>query len=358
MPLEPFHLEVWLAEHPARWDFSTTGMGACTGEQLGLTLDLTHLNLGYGELSGSLALRTVLAQRYPIPDPDRILVTQGAIEANLLVMTALLQAGDQVVTFTPGYQQFSAWPRFLGCGVQLWPLSNTEMFGEGELAPDLDFLSKGRTPRLLILNHPHNPTGKRFDWTWLQAVLTWADREGCWVLVDEVYRDLQPGGPARQPSVATLGGKRVVVTDSFAKSLGLPGLRIGWVSGPPDLLQRCRRIKDYLTISPAQPSQALALQVLGRWEQLWPCRYQDYQQARQQASALLPRIPQRQGGAMAWVRCATPATTCKQLWQQGFVVVPGTCFGNYPALRIGLGNLDRPNWVQALGAVVQSLNKS
>jgi len=337
MRLEPFALETWLAQHqaPAQWDFSTTGMGA-----MNLELNLGTVNLGYGELSGTEPLRRALAQRYPHPDPERILVTQGAIEANLLAMTALLNPGDRVLTIAPGYQQYTAWPRFLGATVEIHTLSESEQFGPELLAPKLP---RHPLPKLIILNHPHNPTGKCFDQDWLRDLLTWADHQGIWVLVDEVYRDLQPMGRDRLPSVASLGGERVIISDSFAKSLGAPGLRIGWLYAPPDLLAQCRLIKDYLTISPSRPAEAVALGLLAHWPELWTKRYADYQQARAHCLTSWPDLPLH-GGAMAWLPCPDPTQISQKLLQAGIMVVPGSCFGDYPALRIGFGNLEQTPW--------------
>ncbi|WP_218080339.1 aminotransferase class I/II-fold pyridoxal phosphate-dependent enzyme [Anthocerotibacter panamensis] len=356
--LEPFQLETWLAErqHQTRWDFSSTGMGSVTLRRLRdratMSLDLEDLDLGYGDLSGSVRLREAIARRYHTPDPARVMVTQGAIEANALVLTALLEAGDRVVTFTPGYQQFTSWPQWLGAQVIPWPL--IDLFNNAELAPDLAFLKplEHHPPKLLILNHPHNPTGKRFSRSWLQAVLSWAEVHGTWVLVDEVYRGLQPE-PA--PSLAASHHARVVVTDSLAKSLGLAGLRIGWIYASPDLLHRCRQIKDFLTISPARPAEVLATWVLEQWPQLWSQRYQDYHVARKHALTLLqgwyPALTpdHLQGGAMVWLPCSDPDRLAHQLLTRwGFLVVPGTCFGSYSAIRLGWGHLDLDDWQACL----------
>ncbi len=365
--LAPFELEVWLEQRQSacHWDFSSTGMGTVSWAQL-LTWaevppDLAMIKLGYGELSGSCGLRTAIGQRYLNCDPEFILVTQGAIEANLLVMSALLEPLDKVIIITPSYQQFEAWPNFLSAEVIPWSLSKKNLFDDQTLAPDLAFLNQFRQqlPKLIILNHPHNPTGKCFDPQWLQAVLDWAEQHGVWVLGDEVYRDLQP--LYLPPSLADQRGERVVVTNSLAKSVGLPGLRIGWIHGNPDLLQQCRRIKDYFTISPAQPAATLAQWLLEHWETLWPQQHAKYLMARNSCLELLQpvfpelRLAHLQGGAMAWVPCPeADQFAALLLTNYGALVVPGSCFGQDAGLRIGFGNLHHGAWQQILGEIIKA----
>jgi aspartate/methionine/tyrosine aminotransferase len=216
-------------EAAARWDLSSTGMGALTLvelQQRGLAVpDFAQVGLGYGALSGSLALRTALAGHYYAGNLQTILVTQGAIEANLLAISALLEPGDQVVTFTPGYQQFKSWPEFLGATVIQWPL--TDLYSPEDFAPELTFLANLEDlPKLIILNNPHNPTGKCFSPTWLAQLIHWCAQRGVWLLCDEVYRDLQLGGPYRKPSLADFGYERIVVTSSFSKSFWLLILKV------------------------------------------------------------------------------------------------------------------------------------
>ncbi len=349
MPLEPFQLEVWLAQHQDRtqYDFSSTGMGAVSLEQLqswGLALPSWETTrLGYGDLDGTLALRGLIAERYI--HPRQILVTQGAIEANTLVMTALLNPGDQVITFTPGYQQLISWPKFLGAEVILWPLSTADQFDAQPLAPDGNWLATTPIPKMIVLNHPHNPTGKCFSAVWLQQLVTWASQHGVWILCDEVYRDLHPGGPNPLASLADMGYERIAVTGSFSKSLGLPGLRLGWINGPADLVRACRRIKDYLSISPATLSDALGVAVLSHWDQLWPLRYAQYCASRQWFLNQVTVPAVLQGGAMAWLPCGDPGGVAEQILQAtGGLLVPGSCFGAYAALRVGFGTVDRPEY--------------
>ena len=214
------------------------------------TLDrLTALPLGYSEARGTEALRSQLAATYARGDADHILVTTGAIEANFLLFNVLLETGDHVIAPYPAYQQLYSVPRAIGCDVSLWHVGP-----ETGYRYDLNALERLLTPRtrVIIVNTPHNPTGAMMPPADAQRVYEMAESVGATVIGDEAYRWLAvPDGEPFAPPMFDLG-ERGISVGTLSKPFGLPGLRIGWIAGPPDLIDACWGLRDYITLSPGQ----------------------------------------------------------------------------------------------------------
>ena len=267
MKIEPFALERWLTRHElhVKYDIAESGILPLTmNELLGFeppeqqlaTLErLLTLPLGYNEAVGTHALRALLAETYDQCDPDNILVTTGAIEANFLLFNVLLDAGDHVIAPYPAYQQLYSVPRAIGCDVALWQIRP-----ENGFRYDVDELEQLLTPRtrLVILNTPHNPTGAMISAPDLRRIYALADSVGATVLCDEAYRWLAvPGGDNFAPPVFNLGPHGISV-GTLSKPFGLPGLRVGWMAAPKEIVARCWAIRDYVSLSPGKLNDALA----------------------------------------------------------------------------------------------------
>lgn len=159
-----------------------------------------------------------------ICQPDDVLITAGAAEANYLAMRQLLQAGDQIVTETPGWPQASVLAKATGAELRL--VQRAEATGWRLPIAELEAAVSGRT-KLIFLSNPNNPTGQLMTSTDLADIVRIADRVGAWLIVDEVYAGLEWSGP-RAPSIAGLYA-RGITTGSVSKALGLQGLRTGWM---------------------------------------------------------------------------------------------------------------------------------
>lgn len=267
MKIEPFALERWLTKHElnVQYDIAESGiLPLKTSDLLAFeppaarekTLErLLDLPLGYNEATGTLALRKAIAETYQNCDPDQILVTTGAIEANFLLMNTLLDPGDHVVAVYPAYQQLYSVPKAIGCDVSHWVIGP-----ENGFRYEIEALRKlvSTKTRMIILNTPHNPTGAMLSEQELQAVYDLAAENDAWVLCDEAYRWLEvPGGePFGAPMVDR--GERGISVGTISKPFGLPGLRIGWMAAPADIVARCWAMRDYLSLSPGKLNDALA----------------------------------------------------------------------------------------------------
>lgn len=155
---------------------------------------------------------------------DDVLITAGAAEANYLCLRQLLQAGDEMVSETPGWPQAAVLAKAIG--VKLTTVKRHEADG---WRMDMDALAKAVTARtkVIFLSNPNNPTGQLLTEAELRQIATIADRVGAWLIVDEVYAGLEWQSP-RAPSIAGLSA-RGITTGSVSKALGLQGLRTGWM---------------------------------------------------------------------------------------------------------------------------------
>lgn len=188
-----------------------------------------ELSLDWNQASfrGLPALRDrVLAQAglAGICAADDVLITAGTAEANYLAIRQLLQAGDHMVTETPGWPQAAVLGKAIGAEISV--VKRDE--GNGWRLPidALEDVVNDRT-KLIFLSNPNNPTGQLMTADEIAQVIAIADRVGAWVIVDEVYAGLEWAGP-RAPSIAGLY-RRGITTGSVSKALGLQGLRTGWM---------------------------------------------------------------------------------------------------------------------------------
>jgi N-succinyldiaminopimelate aminotransferase len=190
-------------------------------------------------------------------DPDtEVLVTAGATEAIAAAILALCEPGDGVVTFEPYYDSYAASIALAGAERQVVQLR----------APDYTFavddLERAVTPRtrVLLLNSPHNPTGKVFTRDELSAIAAVCREHDLVAVTDEVYEHLVFEG--EHVPLATLPGMRdrTLTISSGGKTFSCTGWKVGWVTGPEDLVTAVRTVKQFLTYVNAAPFQhAIAL---------------------------------------------------------------------------------------------------
>lgn len=212
----------------------------------------------YAPGKGILPLRQAIARHQErfyglTPDPDtEIIVTTGATEAIAAALLALVEPGDEVLTFEPFYDSYGAIIGLAGATHVTAPL----------LAPDfmpdmaaLEAAFSGRT-RAVLINNPHNPTGAVFPRGVLQRVVDLAAKHDAVIITDEVYEHLTFG--ERHIPVATLPGAegRTVTISSAGKTFSFTGWKIGWLSGPEHLVAAIRTVKQFLSYSSGTPFQS------------------------------------------------------------------------------------------------------
>jgi N-succinyldiaminopimelate aminotransferase len=200
-------------------------------------------------------------------DPgDEVLITAGATEALTAALLALVETGDEVVLFEPMYDSYAAAVAMAGGIVRPVPL-RPPGDGAGRWTFDAEELAAAVGPRtkLLLLNTPHNPTGKVFTRDELGTIAALALDRNLLVLTDEVYEHLVFPG-AEHVSIAGLPGmwERTLVVSSAGKTFNVTGWKIGWICGPAPLVAAVRTAKQFLTYvngGPFQPAVAAGLRL-------------------------------------------------------------------------------------------------
>lgn len=215
----------------------------------------------YAPAPGLPALRAVLAARFsrrhglPV-DPDReVTVTAGATEALCDAILALCDPGDEVVVFEPAYDAYLPVIQMAGATARVVTLHPPDWRWDDRA------FSAAFTPRtkLVIVNTPHNPTGKVFSTDELDAIGAAAQHAGAYILADEVYGEITfPGSP--HVPIATRPGlyDRTITVDSLGKTFSVTGWKIGWAIAPPPLTAALRGIHQFVTFCNGTPFQHAA----------------------------------------------------------------------------------------------------
>ncbi|WP_431899041.1 aminotransferase class I/II-fold pyridoxal phosphate-dependent enzyme [Nonomuraea sp. bgisy101] len=260
--LPDFRLETYFS----RWEFTArhhlTASDAQTmtmAELLALADDQDRhawetLSFGYTETFGDPALRQAIAGTYTHADADDVICFAGAQEALYVAMQVLLGPDDHAVVVTPNYQSAETVP------LSLCKVTGVALDPERDWALDIDQVVAALRPntRVVSVNFPNNPTGTLIDAADFARLVRLCDERGIHLFSDEVYRGLELDPSRTLPQAADLS-ERALSLNVTSKSLGLPGLRIGWIAcRDRELRSRLERAKHYTTICNAAPSEVLA----------------------------------------------------------------------------------------------------
>ncbi len=256
MKIKDFGVEMWMNEYEdyCKWNLAETCVKSfvvkelieLTGEpQEKVMQDILNLHLTYGAILGSEKLRKGIVDLYKTAEIDNVITTHGAIGANHLVLTSLVEPGDKVISVLPTYQQMYSIPESVGADVSILQLRQ-----ENGFLPDLKELSslaEGGV-KLICINNPNNPTGALMDEDFLKEIVKIAEKAGAYILADEVYRGLNHEGEPFMTSIFDLYDKGIS-TGSMSKTFSLAGLRTGWICGPLEVMDVVSKHRDYNTIS-------------------------------------------------------------------------------------------------------------
>ncbi len=215
--------------------------------------EMLNVELGYGWTNGSPELRTSIANLYKGRGEHNVTVTNGSAEANIVMVMAMLDPGDELIVVVPNYLQIWGFAKAIGVVVKELPLR--EELGWLPDLEDLEGLVTDRT-KMITICHPNNPTGSLLPEESMGELVELARRHDLWLHADEVYKGSELDGNERQ-SFANLYEKSIV-TSGLSKSMALPGLRIGWLVGPEPEIYRAWQGKDYTSITAGAVSEFVA----------------------------------------------------------------------------------------------------
>ncbi len=304
-------------------------------------------NLGLPELREAIA-RYATALRYPGAAPvgaERIAVTSGGVNALMLAVQALVDAGDEVVAVTPVWPNLTAQPLIMGARlrcVSLKPVAGQWQLDMAELLAAVT-----RETKLLIINAPNNPTGWTLSRAEQESILAHCRKTGTWILADEVYErlyyEVTPNGCA--PSFLDIASPedRLVVAHSFSKSFLMTGWRLGWLVMPPAMTPHIGKLVEFKTSCAPVFVQRAALVALQRTADVTPQLVAHLKTCRDTLVPLLQRVPGVEvalpkGGMYAFFRLTDSQrfgdsleTARRLVAEAGLGLAPGNAFMVNPA---------------------------
>jgi aspartate/methionine/tyrosine aminotransferase len=316
-------------------------------------------NLGLPELRQ--AVSDYMSALHGPVGPERIAITSGGVNALMVAVQALVDAGDEVVAVTPVWPNLTAQPLIMGARVRAVPLKPVG----GEWTLVLPELLQAITPatRVLIVNAPNNPTGWTLTRQEQQTLLDHCRRTGTWILADEVYERLYYAGDTENgcaPSFLDIAAPddRLVVVHSFSKSFLMTGWRLGWLVMPAAMTHHVGKLIEFNTSCASVFSQRAGVVALQRTDDVTPRVVAHLKACRDALVPLLAAVPGVQvavprGGMYAFFRLAgfdDSLITAKRLVvEAGLGLAPGDafapeaqgwlrwCFASHDLKRLALG---------------------
>jgi len=239
-----------------RYNLSESSIADQTLSDIGVRIP-SDVKLLYGEHRGDRALRALVAAPEPGLSADHVLMTAGAAGALFLISTTLLTEKDHLVVVRPNYATNIETPRAIGCQITFIDLKF-----ENGFALNLEAIAAALKPntRFISVTCPHNPTGTVLTRADLDRLIALAEKQDCYLLVDETYRDLSYG--TKLPSAASLSMRAISVA-SLSKAYGIPGIRVGWLATQDaELYERFLAAKEQIAICGSVLDEIVALQML------------------------------------------------------------------------------------------------
>jgi aminotransferase len=228
---------------------------------------------------GSPRLRVALTDKYArwydmTLDPEtEITITCGVTEAIIASLLGTVDPGDRVIIVEPAHENYVAGVLFAG-GEPIWVTLAPPDFALDETQLRAAFAQK---PRAIILNTPHNPTGRVFTQDELSLIADLCIEHNTIAITDEIYEHIIYDGRKHVP-LATLPGmaERTMTAGGFGKSYAATGWRVAWVIAPPELSNAVRTVHDFLTICAPTPLQEAASVALNLPDSYYVQQIQDY----------------------------------------------------------------------------------
>ena len=267
--------------------------------QAAVKADVNQYAPGRGRLRLREAIAATMARRYgmAVDAEKEVVVTHGATEALCATILSLVEPGDEVILFEPYYDAYVPDVQMAGGVARYYPLRPPEWRIEREKLASL-FNEK---TKLIVVNSPHNPTGKVYDDAELEMIAVLCREHDVVAVTDEVYEFITFDGVVHRP-LASLPGmaERTITISSAGKTFSVTGWKVGWAVAPPPLADAIFRAHQFITFSGAAPLQeatAVALETADE-HAYYETLQENYQEKRDflasalEAAGLTPIKPQ------------------------------------------------------------------
>ena len=254
---------------------------------------------GTPALRAAIATVTSRAWGHDVDPDDEITVCCGATESMFVAMLATLNPGDEVVIFAPFYENYGPDCLLAGGTPRYVPLREPDWhFDRDELAAAFGPHTRGSRTRGIVVNTPHNPTGKVFTRAELEFIAQLCIDHDAWCYTDEIYEHMVYEG--EHISIATLPGmrERTLTISGLSKTFSVTGWRLGYCIAPADITRAMRKLHDFVTCGAPHPLQAAGVAALSMDQSYYGALLEEYRERRDYIVPALQR---------AGFRCATPA---------------------------------------------------
>jgi capreomycidine synthase len=349
MKFEKALLEEWMRYYYFETDYDIGSSGV---ENYSMTDLYEHTELTRDQLDGilfhdSMTLggdnaREAVARRFAGGDVSKTMVTHGSTEANFLIMSALVEEGDEVLVLDPFYQQLYSVAETMGARLKRWPMK-----WENGFRPQMADLDDLLTPdtKMVVVNFPHNPTGATLTADEQAELIERCRQADAYLVWDGAFTELvYDTEPLPEPPLVY---DKALSMGTFSKAYGLPGLRVGWCVADPKILERFVRLRDYTLLHLSPLVELIFEKALDAGDVLVGKRLEQARHNR----ALLGRWIDEHSDFVEWVApaggvCGFPRfkggldveAFCHRLAQEHrTLLVPGNCFGFPEHARLGFG---------------------
>jgi aspartate/methionine/tyrosine aminotransferase len=330
--------------------------------------DINQYAITWGATGFREAIAAKTMRWYPgweVDPATMITVTCGATEGMIAALLGLLDAGDEVVVFEPFYENYGpdavlsgAVPRYVTLHEPGWTFD-----------PDELRAAVTTRTRAVIVNSPHNPTGKVFSADELETIAALCREHDLLAVTDEIYEHITYG--PRHVPMATLPGmaERTVAVNSLSKTYSVTGWRVGWVIASPELTSVVRKTHDFLTVGAAAPLQeagVVALSLPDAYYQELAWGYRERRDVLIRALELAGFRTYRPDGAyyvmtdiagLANAGEDDVAFARRMVADPGIAAVPGSSFYSRPELGRTKIRFAFPKRLETLAAAAERLNR-
>lgn len=312
-------------------------------------------NVSYGPIEGEQPFREAYAAHVSetygaTVKPANVHITAGANQAFIATCLAIMGYGDTIVTTNPFYFNEEITLSMLGMTVR-----QVDCLPENRFVPDLDAIRAAIDPsvKALVLVTPNNPTGAIYPEALLVGIFEICRENGCWLILDETYRDFLPQAITRPHGLfdQTDWDQTLIGLYSFSKSFCIPGQRMGAITASPDVVSQVAKVMDNLQICAPRSAQAAvtkAIPALVEWRQ---DNRAEIDRRAAALKAVMAKVPDWRmdslGAYFAFIRHPFPGVPGAQVSERlardaGVLCVPGSYFGasQDQYLRFAFANAD------------------